>query len=112
VLRGEVGANAKRSRVSVDSKRMNAARIVVLSIALGPGGVAASFASGSDVTSASIEPIAQFADGLVAKVDTGLVQAVAPVDDQPPRHSESVSVVRSGIQSSTATQNIAKGRPI
>ena len=66
-------------------KRMNTARIVVLTIALGAGGIAAYLASGSDnQPAAPAEPVAQLAtvDILVAKNDIGLGQAVKPEDMQ------------------------------
>ena len=58
-------------------KRMNTARIVVLTIALGAGGVAAYLASGSD-RKPPAEPVAQLqtVDVLVAKSDIGLGQTV------------------------------------
>src|SRR5260370_5168025 len=62
-------------------KRMNKARIVVLSIAVGAGGIAAYLASGSDSKPPS-EPVAQLqtVDVLVAKSDIGLGQSVASDD--------------------------------
>jgi pilus assembly protein CpaB len=62
---------------------MNTARIVVLTIALGAGGVAAYLASGSDKTLPA-EPVAQLqtVDVLVAKSDIGLGQSVKPEDMQ------------------------------
>jgi pilus assembly protein CpaB len=65
-------------------KRMNTARIVVLTIAVGAGGVAAYLASGSDNKPAPVEPVAQMqtVDVLVAKSDIGLGQAVRPEDMQ------------------------------
>jgi pilus assembly protein CpaB len=66
-------------------KRMNRARIVVLTIAIGAGGVAAYLASGSDSRpTAPAEPVAQLqtVDVLVAKSDIGLGQTVAPTDMQ------------------------------
>ena len=62
---------------------MNIARIVVLIIALGAGGVAAYLASGSDKPPPSV-PVAQLetVDVLVAKSDIGLGQAVTPGDVQ------------------------------
>jgi pilus assembly protein CpaB len=65
-------------------KRMNTARIVVLTIAIGAGGVAAYLASGSDNKSPPAEPVAQLqtVDVLVAKSDIGLGQTVAPEDLQ------------------------------
>jgi pilus assembly protein CpaB len=58
-------------------KRMNTARIVVLTIAIGAGGVAAYLASGSDKKPPA-EPVAQLqtVDVLVAKADIGLGQTV------------------------------------
>ncbi len=63
---------------------MNTARIVVLTIAVGAGGVAAYLASGSDNRPATVEPVAQLptVDVLVAKSDIGLGQAVKPEDLQ------------------------------
>jgi pilus assembly protein CpaB len=57
---------------------MNTARIVVLIIALGAGGVAAYLASGSDNKPAPVQPVAQMEtiDVLVAKSDIGLGQTV------------------------------------
>jgi pilus assembly protein CpaB len=65
-------------------KRMNTARIVVLTIAVGAGGIAAYLASGSDNKPAPTEPVAQLqtVDVLVAKSDIGLGQRVAPEDLQ------------------------------
>jgi pilus assembly protein CpaB len=63
---------------------MNRARIVVLTIAIGAGGVAAYLASGSDSRPPPIEPVAQLqtVDVLVAKSDIGLGQTVTPNDMQ------------------------------
>ena len=65
-------------------KRMNTARIVVLSIAIGAGGIAAYLASGSDNQTAPAAPVAQLqtVDVLVAKSDIGLGQTVKPEDMQ------------------------------
>jgi pilus assembly protein CpaB len=65
-------------------KRMNTARIVVLTIALGAGGVAAYLASGSDPQPAPSEPVAQLqtVDVLIAKADIALGQSVGPDDLQ------------------------------
>jgi pilus assembly protein CpaB len=62
---------------------MNTARIVVLTIAVGAGGIAAYLASGSDNKPAP-EPTAQMqtVDVLVAKSDIGLGQTVNPGDLQ------------------------------
>ncbi|QWG17883.1 Flp pilus assembly protein CpaB [Bradyrhizobium sediminis] len=63
---------------------MNTARIVVLTIAVGAGGVAAYLASGSDNKPAPSEPVAQLqtVDVLVAKSDIGLGQSLKPDDMQ------------------------------
>jgi pilus assembly protein CpaB len=63
---------------------MDTARIIVLLIALGAGGIAAYLASGSDNKPAPAEPVAQLqtADVLVAKSDIGLGQSVTPDDLQ------------------------------
>ena len=62
-------------------KRMNRARIVVLTIAIGAGGVAAFLASGSD-TRPPTEPVVQLqtADVLVAKSDIALGQTLSADD--------------------------------
>jgi pilus assembly protein CpaB len=63
---------------------MNTARIAVLAIALGAGGIAAYLASGSSDKPAPAQPVAQIqtADILVAKVDIGLGQSVKADDLQ------------------------------
>lgn len=63
---------------------MNTARIVVLSVALVAGGIAAYLASGSDNKPAPPEPAAQLptVDVLVARSDIGLGQTVKPEDLQ------------------------------
>src|SRR3982075_351255 len=63
---------------------MNTARIVVLMIALGAGGVAVYLASGLDNKPAPREPVAQLqtVDVLVAKSDISLGQTVTPEDMQ------------------------------
>ena len=66
-------------------KRMNTARIVVLTIAIGAGGIAAYLASGSDnKPAAPAQPVAQLqtVDILVAKSDIGLGQSVKAEDLQ------------------------------
>jgi pilus assembly protein CpaB len=98
-------------------KRMNTARIVVLTIAVGAGGIAAYLASGSDSKPLPTEPVAQLQtmDVLVAKSDIGLGQAVAPenlqwqtwpaaTDNQALKRGDSVNVVRYGVSSPTTTQ--------
>jgi pilus assembly protein CpaB len=63
---------------------MNTARIAVLAIALGAGGIAAYLASGSSERPAQPQPVAQIqtVDILVAKSDIGLGQSVKPDDLQ------------------------------
>ena len=63
---------------------MNTARIVVLTIAVGAGGVAAYLASGSDPKPQASEPVAQLqtVDVLVAKSDIALGQSVGAEDLQ------------------------------
>src|SRR3984885_8924892 len=63
---------------------MYTARIVVLIIPLGAGGIAAYLASGSDNKPAPAEPVAQLqtVDVLVARSDIGLGQSVKPEDLQ------------------------------
>ncbi len=63
---------------------MNTARIVVLAVALGAGGIAAYLASGSDNKPAPAEPIVQLptVDVLVAKSDIGLGQTLKTEDLQ------------------------------
>jgi pilus assembly protein CpaB len=65
-------------------KRMNTARIVVLTIAVGAGGIAAYLASGSDNKPPPADPVAQLqtVDVLIAKSDIGLGQTVMPDDLQ------------------------------
>jgi pilus assembly protein CpaB len=66
-------------------KRMNTARIVVLAIAVGAGGVAAYLASGSDSKPPpAAAPVAQLptVDVLVAKSEIGLGQSLKPEDLQ------------------------------
>jgi pilus assembly protein CpaB len=63
---------------------MNTARIVVLTIAIGAGGIAAYLASGSDKPAEPAAPVAQLptVDVLIAKTDIGLGQTVKPEDLQ------------------------------
>jgi pilus assembly protein CpaB len=63
---------------------MNAARIVVLTIALSAGGVAAYLARGTEEKPAAAQPVAQLptAEVLVARGDIGLGQVVKPEDLQ------------------------------
>src|SRR5439155_23959739 len=59
---------------------MNTARIVVLAIAIGAGGIAAYLASGSNNNPAPAQPVAQMqtVDILIAKSDIGLGHSVKP----------------------------------
>jgi len=65
-------------------KRMNTARIAVLTIAIGAGGIAAWLASGSEKTEAPAAPVAQLptVDVLVTKSEIGLGQTVKAEDLQ------------------------------
>src|SRR5579871_2480532 len=65
-------------------KRMNRARIAVLAIALGAGGIAAYLVSGSDEKQAPVQPAAQLptVDVLVAKSEIPLGQKVKAEDLQ------------------------------
>lgn len=67
-------------------KRMNTARIVVLTIAVGAGGVAAYLASGSDPkpepVAAPVAPQIETTDVLVARGDIALGQTISPDDMQ------------------------------
>jgi pilus assembly protein CpaB len=79
-------------------KRMNTARIVVLTIAVGVGGIAAYPASGSDhkplPTETGAQP--QTVDVAVAKSDTGLGQSAG--------RDDIIHVVRTRSSSPTTTQ--------
>jgi pilus assembly protein CpaB len=88
---------------------MNIARIVVLIIALGAGGVAAYLASGSGNKSLPAEPAAQLqtVDVLVAKSDIGLGQSVSPENVQWqtwPSASTSNNFIRRSERPDAATQ--------
>src|SRR5437868_3261031 len=63
---------------------MNTARIVVLAIAIGAGGIAAYLASGFNNSPAPAQPVAQMqtVDILIAKSDIGLGRSVKPDDLQ------------------------------
>src|SRR3954468_2841009 len=63
---------------------MITARIIVLTIALAAGGVAAYLASGYENKSVPVQPVAQLptVDVLIAKSDIGLGQSVRPEDLQ------------------------------
>ena len=88
---------------------MNTARIVVLTIALGAGGVAAYLASGTDTKTVAVEPAAQLptVDVLVARADIGLGQSLKPDDLQWqtwPASSNSNSFIRRGERPEATTQ--------
>jgi pilus assembly protein CpaB len=88
---------------------MNTARIVVLTIALGAGGVAAYLASGSDNRPLPAEPAAQLqtVDVLVARADIGLGQSVKPEDMQWqswPAATASSTFIRRGERPDATTQ--------
>ena len=88
---------------------MNTARIVVLTIALGAGGVAAYLASGSDNRPRPAEPTAQLqtVDVLVARADIGLGQSVKPEDMQWqswPAATASSTFIRRGERPDATTQ--------
>jgi pilus assembly protein CpaB len=88
---------------------MNTARIVVLAVALGAGGIAAYLASGSDNKPAPAEPVVQLPtiDVLVAKSDIGLGQALKPDDMQWqtwPAANASATFIRRGDRPDAANQ--------
>jgi pilus assembly protein CpaB len=88
---------------------MNTARIVVLTIALGAGGVAAYLASGTDKKTVASEPAAQMptVDVLVAKADIGLGQSLKPDDLQWqtwPASSNNNSFIRRSERPEATTQ--------
>ena len=88
---------------------MYTARIVVLTIALSAGGVAAYLASGSDNKPAPAEPATQLqtVDVLVARSDIGLGQTVKPEDTQWqtwPAATASNNFIRRGDRPEAATE--------
>ena len=90
-------------------KRMNTARIIVLTIAVGAGGVAAYLASGSDKGPAPAVPVAQMptVDVLVARSDIGLGQSLKPDDLQWqtwPASSNSNTFIRRAERPDATTQ--------
>ena len=90
-------------------KRMNRARIIVLAIALGAGGVAAYLVSGIGDRPAPAQPVAQLdtVDVLVAKSDINLGQTVKPEDLQWqtwPAATASSSFIRRSDQPDATTQ--------
>jgi pilus assembly protein CpaB len=90
---------------------MNAARIVVLTIALGAGGIAAYLASGTAPDTSPLPPVVQLqtVDVLVAKADIALGQSVKPDDMQwqtwPASASSNTFILRS--QRPDATTQLA-----
>jgi pilus assembly protein CpaB len=90
-------------------KRMNTARIVVLAIAVGAGGVALYLASGTDQRPLPAPPVAQLptVDVLVAKSDIALGQSLSENDMQWqtwPASTASANVIRRGDRPEAATQ--------
>jgi len=88
---------------------MNTARIVVLAVALGAGGIAAYLASGSDNKLAPVAPVVQLQtiDVLVAKSDIALGQALKPEDMQWqmwPAANASSTFIRRGDHPDAANQ--------
>src|SRR6266699_3321449 len=88
---------------------MNTARIVVLAVALGAGGIAAYLASGSDNKPAPVAPVVtlQTIDILVAKSDIALGQALKPEDMQWqswPAANASGTFIRRGDRPDAANQ--------
>jgi hypothetical protein len=103
------------SGVNVNSKRMNTARIVVLTIAPGAGGVAAYLASGSDFMAASL-PTGVRAISTEVSPETGtLSPALRSIADlnaietgsehQSPKRGDSVNVAHYGVSTPTRTLN-------
>jgi len=90
-------------------KRMNKARIMVLTIALVAGAVAAYLASGSDDKPAPVQQVVQLptVDVLVAKNDIGLGQTIKPEDLQWqtwPASAASSSFIRRNDRPEATTQ--------
>jgi pilus assembly protein CpaB len=88
---------------------MNRARIVVLTVAICAGGVAAYLASGTDNSAPPPLPVAQLptVDVLVAKNDIGLGQTVKPEDVQWqtwPAATASTTFIRRNERPDAATQ--------
>ena len=91
-------------------KRMNRARIVVLTIAIGAGGVAACLANGSDSkASPPTERVAQLrtVDVLAAKSDIGLGQTVTPNDRMWQSWPAAIASNTPGATKEITTSNIA-----
>jgi len=90
-------------------KRMNTARIVVLAIAVGAGGVALYLASSKDQAPLPAEPVAQLqtVDVLVAKSDIALGQSLGVADVQWqswPASAANASVIRRTEQPEASNQ--------
>jgi pilus assembly protein CpaB len=88
---------------------MNTARIVVLIIALGAGGIAAYLASGTDTKTVTVETAPQMptVEVLVARADIGLGQSLTPGDLQWqtwPASSTGNGFIRRGERPEAATQ--------
>ena len=93
---------------------MNRARIVVLTIAVGAGGVATCLNAGVG-KAVTLEPKPDQAETLARARQTGTLQLAlrsiadiqmveARTEDQAPNRGESINVVRYGVPSSTTTQ--------
>jgi pilus assembly protein CpaB len=92
---------------------MYTARIIVLIIALGAGGIAAYLASGSDNKPAPAIPVAQLqtVEVLVAKSDIGLGQSVKPEDLQWqtwPVATASSTLIRRGDRPNATTEIVGQ----
>jgi pilus assembly protein CpaB len=93
-------------------KRMNTARIVVLTPAVGAGGILAYLANGSDNKPLPTGQLAQpqTADVLVANSDINLGRSITQGDlpwqrwPAAPKRGERANVVRYGVSSTTTTQ--------
>ena len=82
---------------------MNTARIVVLTIAVGAGGIAADLANGSDAEMlARARQTGALSLALRSSADINMVEN--RIDDQPPKRGETVNVVRYRVSNSTTTQ--------
>jgi len=93
-------------------KRMNIARIVVLTPAVGAGSIVAYPANGSDNKPLPTGQLAQpqTADVIVANSDINLGRSITPEDllwqrwPDARKRGDSLNVVRYGVSSTTATQ--------
>jgi Flp pilus assembly protein CpaB len=96
---------------------MNTARIVVLTVAVGAGGIAPCLASGFDNKPPQAASTSQFPtlDVLVAKSDIGPGLPNVDLDSSDHKSSkrgDSVNVVRDGISTAMTTVKWPKGRNI